>query len=227
MMASDTSAGVARIGAPPPNVSTARLTSNTGNSLTSSAAGFAKTMVASSGLFFLFMTEMQAASLPDASRVAAISDIEFRERSMSLGDSTSASVRSKRSAGDVESAANLFTTQIDRHRSLLLLDSLQDRAPDWAGPNTELPNRVVVARAKAMISQLPTRVPTPHISASADGAISFEWETPSIYIAAEMQSEGELVWIEKRYGVMINGDELEWTGKMPVELESVLVKTFA
>jgi hypothetical protein len=100
-------------------------------------------------------------------------------------------------------------------------------ASDWAGPRTLLPSDSTQLVARTFIEGLPLSIPTPHVSVGADGAIGFEWETRQDYVAVEIQADASVVWMHRRQGKMVGGEEVVWHGRIPGQLSERLNQTFA
>ena len=81
--------------------------------------------------------------------------------------------------------------------------------PDWAGPNTEAPNALTIARAHKVLSALPDTVDAPLVSASGDGEVVFTWLVGHNRIEASLDDEGYLSWASTFSGVVSAGGSIE------------------
>jgi hypothetical protein len=122
--------------------------------------------------------------------------------------------------------ASVIVAKASREDALNKIDNFA-HASDWVGPRTVLPNDSTQLIARTFVEGLPPSIATPHVSLGADGTIGFEWETRQDYIAVEIQADARVVWMHRRQGIVVGGEEVVWHGRIPGPLAERLNQTFA
>ncbi|WP_175422147.1 PD40 domain-containing protein [Agrobacterium tumefaciens] len=100
-------------------------------------------------------------------------------------------------------------------------EMLQD---GWDGAGSVKPSRGFIEAATAFVEALPLTAPTPEASASADGAVSWFWDTDEIYATASFSSDGKYAYFARNRvnGTKVGGVSETYLGEIPQEFLEIL-----
>ncbi|NTG19404.1 hypothetical protein G6L00_03035 [Agrobacterium rhizogenes] len=81
--------------------------------------------------------------------------------------------------------------------SLREIDGYQTLSAGWDGPSSLAPSRTLIAAAKGFLGALPDTVAPPEASVSADGSVSWFWDTDEIYATVSFSHPGRYAYFAK------------------------------
>jgi hypothetical protein len=110
-----------------------------------------------------------------------------------------------------EAAAQADAQWLRIERDILAMRRLQD---DWDGEGADAPRSSVVESAVGLLRDLRDADGAPPVRATAspDGSVIIEWQSPGEYLEAEISKPYHVEWMHKRAG----GPVQHWTDRRPL-----------